>query len=174
MLFWLMGHTTRYNCCQRTAFKNLMHLKSVKVKRNNLQANLFNNITNLLMVDLSHNKLTMFPSDVIFSSCSVQFIFLHNNSHLDTVDEMLQLSELKLFSTTWSILCCAVPKDTTCQVQVVCNLPCTQLLPETALKVLLCCVFLVLCFLCTTTAFIQSMKYQNQMKRTTGSNVRQI
>ncbi len=123
------GTHNKIQLLSKNCFQNLRHLKSVKVKRNNLselQANSFNNITNLLMVDLSHNKLTMFLSDVIFSSCSVQFIFLHNNSHLDTADEMLQLSELKLFSMTWSILCCAVPKNTTCQVQEVCNLPCTQ------------------------------------------------
>ncbi len=163
-------HLLSKNC-----FQNLKYLKSVKVKRNNLsevQAKTFNNITNLLMVDLSSNKLINLPSDFIFSSCTVQFLFLHNNSLLETADEMLQLSELKLFSTTLSILCCAVPKNTTCQAQAVCNLPCTQLLAKTAVKVLFCCVFVVLCFLSTSAAFIQRRKYQNQMK--TGSNVRQI
>ncbi len=87
---------------------------------------------------------------------------------------MLQLSELKLLSTTSSILCCALPTNATCKVQDLCKLPCTQLLPETAIKVLFCCDFLALYFLSTTISFIQRRKYKAQMKRATGSNVRQI
>ncbi len=162
---------------KKNCFVDLKYLKILKFNTNNLselQEKSFYNLTNLLLLDLSENRLVHFTSDVLQDCWTIQYIFLHNNSQLNTVNKRFELSSLKLLSTTWSLLCCAIFENTTCQVEDLCIQSCSHLLTNTITKVLFCCAFVVVCLLSFAATISQRKAFKNKTKVAMGSNAQGI
>ena len=115
-----------------------------------LESEAFKSVPHLLLLNLSNNPLTNFPVKLFADSVSlklisaeeIQFIFVD-------LDAFQGVSDVTILSTDHYI-CCIAPKRTNCRPKIPWHKSCSDLLPDTSMKIFLLFVSLLIILLNTS------------------------
>ncbi len=124
---------------QNNCLFSLWKTKILNLKDNHIsliEDQSFRNLTALQFLSLSNNPLGNLPEKFIFDSLSVRLVSMRNISlqHFDT--DAFQAATSLMVDVTDYHLCCIAPSRINCTSEIPWYFSCSDLLPETAMRVI--------------------------------------
>ncbi len=150
-------------------FDTSLELKSIILKDNflsNIHRKAFSGLTELLVLDISNNYLKNFSGHGLSDSKELNILSIFNNSLIDLTKDSFDKMNFKTLQTDDYRLCCIVSSGTKCTADIPWYISCTNLLPNTAVKVTFYC-FSGLIFISSTVSLIlQVVSYKKRVDKT--------
>ena len=152
---------------QKPCFNDLNFTYSIIIKNNQLmhiEERTFINISRIVSIDLSVNKLQRIPAFIFVNVFHIGLLNISNNP-LTQID-MYMFKSLVIVNILTSVpsVCCVKPRGSMCSALPAKPATCTKLLPQTAMKIILPVLTLMLLVLNAIPCFSFFLQFGMQVK----------